>query len=52
MQKMGIRVTISSDAHTPDMLTFGFDRAETMLRENGYRTVMVLKNGEWEEREL
>jgi len=52
MRKMGIRVTISSDAHAPDALTFGFDQAETMLRENGYRTVMALKNGKWEERAL
>jgi histidinol-phosphatase (PHP family) len=52
MQKMGIRVTISSDAHTPNTLTFGFEQAETMLRENGYRAVMVLKNGQWEEQAL
>lgn len=52
MQKMGIPVTISSDAHTPDALAFGFDRTETMLRESGYRTVMMLKEGRWEERAL
>jgi 23S rRNA-/tRNA-specific pseudouridylate synthase len=50
MQKMGIPVTVSSDAHTPDTLVFGFSRAETMLRETGYRTVMMLKDGKWEER--
>ena len=50
MHKMGIPVTISSDAHTPDTLTFGFKQTETMLRENGYRNVMMLKNGQWEER--
>jgi len=52
MQKMGIPVTISSDAHSPGELTFGFDKAETMLREIGYRTVMMLKDGKWEERAL
>jgi len=52
MQKMGIPVTLSSDAHIPDALTFGFERAETMLRETGYRTVMMLKNGKWEERAI
>jgi len=52
MQKMGIAVTISSDAHTPNMLTFGFERAEAILRKNGYRTVMMLKNGNWVERAL
>ena len=52
MQKMGIPVTISSDAHTPNALTYYFDQTETMLRETGYRTVMMLKNGKWEERAL
>jgi len=52
MKKMGIPVTISSDAHSPGELTFGFDKAETMLRETGYQTVMILKDGKWEERAL
>ena len=52
MKKMGIPVTISSDAHSPGELTFGFDKAETMLRESGYQTAMMLKNGKWEERAL
>ena len=52
MQKMNIPVTLSSDAHAPYALTFGFDRAETMLRKTGYRTVMMLKDGKWEERPL
>ena len=52
MQKMGIPVTINSDAHTPNALTYCFDQAETMLREIGYRTVMMLKDGKWEERAL
>lgn len=52
MQKMGIPVTVSSDAHTPNTLVFGFSRAEAMLCETGYRTVMVLKDGKWEEHPL
>ena len=52
MQKMNIPLTISSDAHTPGTITYGFDQAEKMLREIGYRTVMMLKNGKWEERTL
>ena len=52
MFRMGIPVTISSDAHSPAELTFGFAQAETMLREIGYRTVMKLENGKWEERAL
>jgi len=52
MQKMKIPVTISSDAHEPHALTFGFERAEKLLRNIGYRTVMMLKDGKWEERPL
>ena len=52
MRKMGIPVTISSDAHTPHALTYRFEQAEALLRENGYHTVMVLQNGQWEERAL
>ena len=52
MQKMGIHVTINSDAHTPDMLTCAFDQTEKMLREIGFDTVMMLKEGKWEERAL
>ena len=52
MLKMGIPVTISSDAHAPSELTFEFNKAETMLRETGYRTVMMLKDGKWEEKAL
>ena len=52
MQKMEIPVTISSDAHTPGALTYNFDEAEKMLWETGYRSVMMLKEGKWEEREL
>ena len=50
MFKMGIPVTISSDAHTPDAIAFGFELAERMLREIGYRTVMMLKGKKWVER--
>jgi histidinol-phosphatase (PHP family) len=52
MYKMGIPITISSDAHTPDAIAFGFEQAETMLRETGYRSVMILKDGKWIERAL
>jgi len=52
MFRMKIPVTINSDAHSPDKLTFGFDRAEEMLKEIGYRTVMILKDGTWQERPL
>ena len=52
MQKMGIPVTISSDAHKPHALSYRFKQVEELLREAGYRTVMMLKNGKWEEKAL
>ena len=52
MQKMKIPITISSDAHSPCEITYGFQQVETMLREAGYKTAMMLKNGKWEERAL
>ena len=52
MKKMNIPVTISSDAHSPDAIEYGFDSAEAMLRETGYNTVMMLINGKWEEQPL
>jgi len=52
MYKMNIPVTISSDAHAPGSLGFGFEQARTMLRETGYATVMMLKNGQWIEQSL
>ncbi len=52
MRRLDIPVTISSDAHTPDTLCWGFDLAETALKEAGYRKVMLLKDGKWQERLL
>ena len=52
MKKMGIPVTINSDAHTVDALTFGFDKAEAQLYHSGYREIMTMKDGKWEEREI
>jgi len=52
MQKMGIPATINADAHTPQALTYRFEQAEAVLRDSGYRTVMMLKNGKWEERAI
>ena len=52
MKKMGIPVTISADAHTPHALTYRFGQAETLLREAGYKSLMMLKDGKWQERAL
>ena len=52
MHKMGIPVMINSDAHTSDALIYRFEQAKALLLESGYRTVMMLKNGKWEERAI
>ncbi len=52
MSQMGIPVTISSDAHSPDLLVWGFEEAEEMLKSTGYHAVMMLKNRKWVERPL
>jgi histidinol-phosphatase (PHP family) len=49
MFRMKIPITISSDAHSPGGLDFGFDTAGKALKEIGYRTVMLLKDGKWQE---
>ena len=52
MKKMGIPVTINSDAHTPHALKYRFGQAETLLRDAGYKSLMMLKDGKWQERAL
>ena len=45
----GAKILITSDAHRKENICFGFDRAEELARNCGFRTVMVLKNGTWQE---
>jgi histidinol-phosphatase (PHP family) len=35
----GVPVTLGSDAHEPELVGAGFDRAATLLREVGYREI-------------
>ena len=44
-----IPVTISTDAHRPDELTAYFDETMKILAEIGFKTVMYLQDGKWEE---
>jgi histidinol-phosphatase (PHP family) len=38
-RELGVRLTVNSDAHHPDQLTFAYDRALALLRETGYREI-------------
>jgi len=43
----GIPVTICSDCHHPSELILGYEQAALQLAEVGYRTLSVLENGKW-----
>ncbi|MBP6976998.1 MAG: histidinol-phosphatase [Bacteroidales bacterium] len=49
IRKRNIPVTISTDAHRPEELTAHFDETVKILTEIGFRSVMYLENGKWEE---
>ena len=49
---LGIRVQVNTDAHYPDRIDAGRQAALQALRRAGYRSVMELHGGEWEERKL
>lgn len=42
-QHYGVPVTLSSDAHAPNQVVFGFDRALTLLRDIGYREIATFE---------
>lgn len=52
MNKLGIPVLISSDAHHPSELLKEFVRASEAIAAAGYSTVMSFKNGHWTEKTL
>ncbi len=45
--KRDIPILINSDAHNPDHLAFGFDRAREAALDAGYRQQMVLDRQSW-----
>lgn len=45
----GGRITLCSDAHRTENIGFWFDEARELLRENGFRSVAVLRGGKFEE---
>ena len=48
----GIPVTICSDCHHPSELTLGYEAAAQQLAAAGYRTVSVLENGAWVQKDF
>jgi len=42
----GVPATVGSDAHAPDLVGYGFDRAATVLRNAGYSSVNMF-SGRW-----
>jgi histidinol-phosphatase (PHP family) len=47
---LGIRMTVNSDAHHPNQLTYDYPRALTLLRETGHHEIarFDLAQGRWE----
>ncbi len=52
LYRLKIPVTISSDAHKPEELNSFFYETTVILKEIGFKTVMVFKNGKWNEEEI
>ncbi|MGN0467251.1 MAG: histidinol-phosphatase HisJ family protein, partial [Acutalibacteraceae bacterium] len=50
--KMGMKITITSDAHSTDSLDFAFDEAARYCKDCGYKTAYALKNGRFVEYDL
>lgn len=52
LKRLGIELTVNSDAHVPVLMTCGFAAAKALLKEAGYDHVMQLKGGVWCENPL
>lgn len=48
MQRLGIPVTLSSDAHKPKEIAGWFGYAAQLLLQTGYKELHVLLDGEWQ----
>jgi histidinol-phosphatase (PHP family) len=47
--RMGVRLQVNSDAHTPSELSAGYDQAYALLREIGHLGVWIRQGKEWKE---
>jgi histidinol-phosphatase (PHP family) len=48
--KKRIPIMLNSDSHHPDEIDLGFASTSSVLRDIGFKTLMVLYNGEWQEK--
>lgn len=46
-KELSIPVTISSDAHLPQELTYVFEETATFLKDVGYKEIAIIKQGTW-----
>lgn len=51
-RELKIPVNLGSDAHHPDDITKGFDRAGRLLQEVGYETTRIFLDGSWQDVKL
>jgi histidinol-phosphatase (PHP family) len=47
LHQLGIPITVNSDCHSPDEVTNGLAEVYKLLQDAGFKTVRVLKEGEW-----
>ncbi len=48
-KEFGMKIILSSDSHDCKNLCFGFDECTNRLKQNGFKSVVVLRNGEFTE---
>lgn len=52
LKRLGIELTVNSDAHIPVLMTCGLEEAKERLKAAGYDHVMMLRGGKWCENPL
>jgi histidinol-phosphatase (PHP family) len=50
--KLGIPITINSDAHRPSELSGSFDEAILLLKNIGFRSLQVLRDSKWQKQAI
>lgn len=49
IRELGGKITLSSDSHSSDSLTCFFDESLDILRQRGFRSIVIYKGGKFEE---
>lgn len=50
--KKNIPITISSDAHRPEYIAYGFDKTAKVLKDIGFKEIYVLEHSQWKPKEF